>query len=160
DFNFYGGIYRDVWLIAANDLHFAITDHASPGIRITTPEIPGGNGSVSIQGTVANDSQRKRSFEIVHTIFDAVGRTVATVRSRIDATPGTETKFTNITPPVKNPKLWSPDSPYLYKARSSIIENGKTLDEISQPLGFRWFNFDPIIGFSLNGQHFALRGTN
>src|SRR5687767_11941328 len=39
DFTFYGGIYRDVWLIATSAFHIPVTDHASPGVFISTPEV-------------------------------------------------------------------------------------------------------------------------
>jgi beta-galactosidase len=160
DFDFYGGIYRDVWLIASSDLHFNVTDHASPGVQITTPDITNGKGAVSIEGTIVNDSSRTRSFEVISAVYDAAGRRVASVTSKIKAKPKSEANFSSAIPPVTNIQLWSPDFPYLYTVRSSILENGKVVDNISQPLGFRWYSFDPDKGFSLNGNSLKLRGTN
>ncbi|HEV7645864.1 MAG TPA: glycoside hydrolase family 2 TIM barrel-domain containing protein [Pyrinomonadaceae bacterium] len=160
DFNFYGGIYRDVWLIATNDLHFTTTDLASPGVRISTPDIAKGIGTVAIDGTIVNAGSQRGNFEVVSSVYDAANRKIAEVVSRIEARPGSETKFSTSGLTVRAPKLWSPQTPYLYSVRCAIRENGKTVDEIIQPLGFRWFKFDGEKGFSLNGKSLKLRGTN
>lgn len=159
DFNFYGGIYRDVWLITTGDLHFNITDHASPGVRIDTSRGETGVGLVSIDRSVVNASGRTRRIEIVSSVFDRTGKKVA---ERTGVTPvdaASKIGVENLIQ-VKAPKLWSPDSPYLYTVRNTIRENGRPLDEVILPLGFRWFSFDGEKGFSLNGKPLKLRGTN
>jgi len=159
DFNFYGGVYRDVWLIAANDVHFDVTDHASSGVRITTPDISGGKGTVDVVGVLANDGKTERSLSLSAEVFDAAGKRVSAITTDIVAPPGRKTDLSSKLT-VPEPQLWSPDKPYLYQVRLKIIQNGKTIDEISQPLGFRWFKFDPDTGFWLNGKHVDLRGAN
>jgi beta-galactosidase len=159
DFNFYGGIYRDVWLITADDVHFDVTDHASSGVRITTPAIAAGDGSVSVEGTVANTSSRRRTVEVVSIVRDHAKRKVAETSSRIDIDTRGSGKFSH-TARIDAPRLWSTDSPYLYTVTNVIRESGRPVDEIVQPLGFRWFSFDGEKGFSLNGKPLRLRGTN
>ncbi|MGA7965855.1 MAG: glycoside hydrolase family 2 TIM barrel-domain containing protein, partial [Gammaproteobacteria bacterium] len=63
---------------------------------------------------------------------------------------------------ISNPHLWSPGDPYLYRVVSQIFDrrSGKVLDEISNPLGLRWFKFDADNGFFLNGKHMKLIGAN
>ena len=160
DFNFYGGIYRDVWLIAASDVHFDIIDHASSGIRIVTPHIEAGEGTVSVSGSIVNAGTAARNVEILSTVLDASKRTVAEASTKLEITPGKTQTFAYLTAPLKRPKLWSPDSPYLYSVKNLIRENGKIVDEVVEPLGFRWFSFDGEKGFFLNGKHLKLRGTN
>lgn len=159
DFTFYGGIYRDIWLIAANDVHFDVTDHASPGVRITTPQIAAGDGTITIDGSLVNSGNQARNVEIVSTVFDGK-RKVAEAVSRLQIDAGKESRFEHSTSAVKQLKLWSPDSPNLYSVRNVIRENGKVIDEVVQPLGFRWFSFDSEKGFFLNGKHLKLRGAN
>lgn len=36
DFTFYGGIYRDVFLISKNDVHFDLSNYGSPGVFINS----------------------------------------------------------------------------------------------------------------------------
>lgn len=160
DFNFYGGIYRDVWLIAGNDLHFTLTDHASSGVRITTPDIAKGTGTVAVDGTITNSGSNTSNVEVVTAVFDAMNTKVGEAVSKVEARAGGETKFAISGLSVSSPKLWSPDSPYLYTVKNTIRENGKTIDEVVQPLGFRWFSFDGEKGFFINGKHIKLRGTN
>ncbi|HKX84846.1 MAG TPA: beta galactosidase jelly roll domain-containing protein, partial [Pyrinomonadaceae bacterium] len=151
DFNFYGGIYRDVWLIASGDVHFDVTDHAASGVTITTPNIAKGDGTVAIVGTLLNTANRARDVEFVSMVFDAAQKEVgsAVSHSRID--PGRRA-VVNHSVVVKRPLVWSPDKPYLYSVRNTIREAGKVIDEVVQPLGFRWFSFDGEKGFFLNGK--------
>lgn len=60
---------------------------------------------------------------------------------------------------VNNPHLWSPDSPYLYTLKATIVDDkeGTLLQEVDSPLGFRWFSVDKT-GFYLNGEYLKLRG--
>jgi beta-galactosidase len=154
DFNFYGGIYRDVWLIATDKTHLSITDSASSGVRITTPEAQRRDGTVTIEGTVTADSSTP-DITILTTILDASKRWVDTATCRI----GEDGRFAqNIG--VRNPRLWSPDSPYLYSVKISVRSGRKIIDEIEQPLGFRWYSFDGEKGFSLNGKPLKLHGVN
>ena len=61
---------------------------------------------------------------------------------------------------LKSPLLWSPESPHLYRISSSLREGARSLDRVENPLGFRWFKFDPQRGFFLNGKRVQIQGTN
>jgi beta-galactosidase len=159
DFNFYGGIYRNVRLIAADPVHIKITDGASD-IQISTPEISGVRDTVTISGVIENASEIERDIEVVNMVVDAAGRGVGTSSSNMRVRPKSDSVFIDLITPVANPKLWSPDDPYLYTVRTEIRENGKILDRVTSPLGFRSFSFDGQKGFSLNGKPLKLRGTN
>lgn len=166
DFNMHGGIYRDVWIIAANDAHFKITDMAGPGIVVRTPD-PLARESAAIavrtaevSGSITNTSARARKFEILTTVFDKDGAPVVSTRSELEVPARGEAGFKHPPLRVQRPKLWSPDDPYLYSVRSVLRENGRVLDELNEPLGFRSYRFDPAEGFFLNGEPLKLRGTN
>lgn len=160
DFNMYGGIYRDVWLIATEDVHLKVTDFASSGVQISTPNLSEKSGTVKINGTIVNSSSKARQLEVVNSVVDATGREIVSATSKVEIKPKSEANFDQLTKQISNPKLWSPDDPYLYRVKTIIRENGKVLDEISNPLGFRWFSFDGEKGFLLNGKPTKLRGTN
>lgn len=160
DFDMYGGIYRDVWLIATNDVHFNTHDLASPGVQVSTPGVNAQSGTVRVQGSVSNSSASPANIEITSLVSDANGRLVSSVRSNVVAGPDSDIAFDHSTPPVPGPRLWSPDDPYLYSVKNVIRVNGRAVDTVTQPLGFRWYRFDAETGFYLNGRPLKLRGTN
>ena len=160
DFNMYGGIYRDVWLIAADPVHLGSTDVTGNGIAITTPDVSDGQATVNVMGSVVNSGNSARDVEISSEVIDARGRRVATGGASLRIESRSRAEFPQTSIKVVRPLLWSPDSPNLYRVRTVIRERGKTLDEVTNPLGFRWFKFDAEKGFFLNGQHVKLRGTN
>ncbi|MEZ5344807.1 MAG: glycoside hydrolase family 2 TIM barrel-domain containing protein [Pyrinomonadaceae bacterium] len=160
DFTIFGGIYRDVWLIAAEDVHVKITDHASPGIKVTTPEVSESSARVNVSGTIVNSGAKSQQIEVKNTIFDNQNREISVMTSEIRIGGRSEKTFEQISGIIRNPMLWSPDDPNLYRIRTEIISAGKTIDEIENPLGFRWFRFDANEGFFLNDKHLKLRGTN
>ncbi|HSK70074.1 MAG TPA: glycoside hydrolase family 2 TIM barrel-domain containing protein, partial [Pyrinomonadaceae bacterium] len=160
DFTMYGGIYRDVWLIAAEPVHIKITDFASPGVRIETPQVSADSATVKISGTVVNSSETAKQIEVVNVIFDSGNRQIASINTLLKINAKSEANFEQISKQINNPRLWSPENPNLYKVKTEIRENGKVLDEVTNPLGFRWFKFDAEEGFFLNGKPLKLRGTN
>lgn len=109
---------------------------------------------------MANVSDRAKLVEVQSTIFDRDNREISTTGSKLTLAPRSESTFLHEPIRLNKPKLWSPDDPYLYRVQTVIRENGKSLDEISNPLGFRWFKFDAEQGFFLNGKSVKLRGTN
>ncbi|HQZ94894.1 MAG TPA: glycoside hydrolase family 2 TIM barrel-domain containing protein [Pyrinomonadaceae bacterium] len=160
DFNMYGGIYRDVWLIAADDLHFKIDDMAASGLQISTPELDEKAGKVRVRGTVSNTGRKAAEVEVISRILDAKGREVRSTVSKLSVDSKGEKLFDHITSSIPTPHLWSPDDPYLYRVQNIIRQNGKVVDIKTEPLGFRWFRFDANTGFYLNGKHLKLQGTN
>jgi len=156
----YGGIYRDVWLMATDPVHLDVLDHASPGIYVDTPEVSGERATVRVRGTVVNDREADCELQIVSTVWDAEGMAVARLESSLHVPARQSKAFTHEGALAGRPQLWSPEHPYLYRVSSVVQEAGRSLDEVCVRLGVRWFEFDPDRGFFLNGEHLALRGTN
>nr|MBA3672892.1 beta galactosidase jelly roll domain-containing protein [Gemmatimonadaceae bacterium] len=159
-FALYGGIYRDVWVVATDSLHFAMDDHGSTGIVVTTPAVSRERGTVAVRGSVRNDASSPRSLEVVSRLMDAEGRVVSERRSAVRAARETNATWSQQLPAVASPKLWSPETPYLYTLRTELVENGATRDRLDTPVGFRWYAFDSRTGFSLNGAKYQIKGTN
>ena len=160
DFNLYGGIYRDVWLIATEPLHVTLLDYASSGIYIETPTVSAASATVNIRGTLTNNTNQPHQLQVVNTIVDAAGQRVAVIKSTTDVAGGQQASFQQTSDAIPKPHLWSPATPYLYSVRTQIYDGGRLIDQVENPLGFRWFSFDPNRGFALNGAPFKLRGTN
>src|ERR1700755_32953 len=160
DFNLYGGVYRDVWLVATDPVHLSVTDHASPGVYVDTPSVSNESATVRVRGSVANDGDRPRTVRIVNTVLDADGLAVSAAESTLSLGAGQSADFRQDAKPVLRPRLWSPEEPYLYKVRTQVYEGERPLDAVENPLGFRWFSFDSEQGFYLNGRPYKLRGAN
>ena len=58
DFTIFGGIYRDVWLIATDEVHISTTDHASSGVYVSTPQASREKADVQVRYSVDNDGSR------------------------------------------------------------------------------------------------------
>jgi len=162
DFTFYGGLYRDVYLLAADPVHFDLDNNASSGVFITTPNVSAEAAEVVVNGAVTNDAATSRKLAVLTQVLDREGRTVAQQRTKLSVGAGQKLAFKQTFGKLRQPHLWSPDDPYLYRVVSRIEEgNGaKPLDEVTSPLGLRWFRFDADKGFFLNGKPLKLIGTN
>lgn len=162
DFTFWGGIYRDVWIVETAQQHFNMMNHGSKGIFITTPSVSEERAVAEVRAEVTNDDVKPVTVELLHTIFSPDGKDLGTIRKRIRLKSGETASATMSAKPVERPELWSPESPRLYEVRSRIVDTrtGGVLDEVVQPLAFRWFAFDGERGFTLNGKPYKLRGCN
>lgn len=162
DFTFFGGIYRDVYLIYTQPVHIDLLDFASDGIYIRTPLVDSRQATVEIETVITNRSDKKQNLRIEHSIYDAEGRQVKQVSSIFKI--GENQDRTDIQKGIKidNPHLWDIDDPYCYHVETRIYDakSNKCLDNVSSSFGLRWFSFDPETGFSLNGRSRKLYGTN
>lgn len=160
DFTFFGGIYRNVWLVATTPVHIDVDDYASPGVFVSTPDLTPARGAVRITGRVANQSTRAAAVRVVNSVFDRDGEMVASATSSLQLAAGATAAFDQTTPEVDHPNLWSPSSPYLYRVRTEVFTGDELADAVANPLGFRWFDVDAKKGFTLNGRPLRLYGTN
>jgi len=160
DFTFYGGIYRDVWLMAVYPLHITLDDFGSKGIYISTPQVSAEQASVSIRGKIDNFSGTDRNIVIVNSVYAPSGMEAARVETELEVKSGKQTEFNSNEISLDNPLLWSPDRPNLYSVKTEIYEAGKLIDRLISPLGFRFFRMDADKGFYLNGKPLKLIGTN
>jgi hypothetical protein len=163
NFNVYGGIYRDVSIVIKDKLHIPMQGSASHegGTFITTPGVTEKEALVRIQTWVKNDNNQSRSCLLNTYIVDASGKVIQTIRSKASVGAGQYYKFDQLSKPVKNPNLWSPENPYLYKVYTQISDGSKVTDSYTSPLGFRWFRWDYKENFLyINGKKTVLHGGN
>lgn len=146
------GIYRHVWLRILDPVHVA-----QWGTSITTADVSAASAKVRVQTRVDNRTG---------------GAVTAAVTTRILAPGGAEVGRTSSEQPigandtssveqevlVRNPALWSTDSPSLYTAVSEVRSSGRLLDEVRTPFGIRTIGFDAVKGFELNGKPMKLQG--
>ena len=162
DYTMFGGIYRDVYLVSTNQVHFDELNLGSSGVFIETPLVNDKTATVKVRGTITNQSTDNRNLTIVSKVIDNAGIVVAEMKSKLKLASGANRNFEQLSEKISNPKLWSPENPYLYTVKTSIVSDDKTqtlLDFQNQPLGFRWFGFSADSGFYLNGKYLKLIGA-
>ncbi len=138
------GLYRKVSIIVKN--RESINQW---GTFVTTPYVTAALAKVNVKTAFGG-----KGLRLVTQIFDAAGKLVA----------GDTTKKAfgnefdqNIA--VANPRLWSPETPYLYKAVSRLYAGNKLTDELTTRFGIRSISYTPATGFQLNGQSRKFRGV-
>ncbi|MBT2561059.1 DUF4982 domain-containing protein [Pedobacter sp. ISL-68] len=138
------GLYRNV--------HLIIKDEKSIeqwGITVTTPIVKKEFAKVNIKTKLTGKGVR-----LVTQILDSLGKQVA-----IDTAKSIFGNETDQNIEISNPKLWSPERPYLYTSVSSVYEGGVLKDVVKTRFGIRTINFSAGIGFSLNGQVRKFKGV-
>ena len=148
DFTFYGGIYRDLNIIAVSESHFDLEYYGTPGIKVT-PEVVGKGAKVEVEVFVKNE---KETQKLVYTLKDTEGNVVAEKE-----TPASETVASF---EIENVHLWhGKKDPYLYTAEV-CLKDEEVLDNVSARFGCRTFEIHPENGFILNGEEYPLRGVS
>lgn len=154
DFAYHGGIYRDVWLIAKNKV--AITDAieenkvAGGGIFVHYANISDKSAEVFVNTEVRNSDFRPRTIVVENSLSAPAALPAAQTlvpaaspvgqKTKLRLSPG-ETKTVTQRFLVKNPKLWSPETPYLYSLATRIKDGKQSLDGGITRIGIRSFEF-------------------
>lgn len=161
DFTFFGGIYRNINLLITNPVHFSQKENGSSGVFITTPQVSAGTAKVQVKSIIENSSIAKK-VQVQTTLFNAQGKEISSQISALNMLSGASNTVVQDLNNIKQPELWSPENPYLYRVVTKIIDvKTKTvLDQVSNPLGFRWFRFDANQGFFLNDKPLKLIGAS
>ena len=137
------GIYRHVWLITSPALHIA-----ENGVYISTPMVNDDEATVQVEVTVENASDVERSA----TVMVGAESMPVTVPAK-----GSETD--TLTFNIRNPRLWSPDTPILYEVRAMLKEQGKMVDSQLTRFGVRHIYCDSRYGFQLNYMPLLINGA-
>ena len=161
DFTFYGGIYRDVQLISIPKQHISFSDFASRGFYVDYYHVSEEKVGVEVKILIDNFENKPSNNNVKVSISDAENKIVYTktldFKSSAKASEALNIKLSDI----YNPKLWSPENPYLYKLHISLLDkDNKLLDERRQNIAFRWVSVDANKGFFLNGKPYKLIGVN
>lgn len=138
------GLYRNVRVIIKNKKSIR-----QWGTSITTPLITTNSAKVNVKTKVSGEN-----FKIVTKIKDAEGITVAVDTSKVLFFDEFEQNIA-----VKNPKLWSPETPYLYTAVSQLYSDNILKDKTSTRFGIREIKYEVEKGFSLNGKVTKFKGV-
>ena len=162
DFTFWGGIYRDVWLIETSEQHFNMENMGSDGIFISTPAVNEKEGVLQIRTEIANDADKRATLEVKNEIYSPDGTLLQTLRRTLRLDAGEISPIETVSEAIENPQLWTPETPALYRIETSLADarTGRILDRRTHRTGFRWYSFDGEKGLFLNGKPYKLRGFN
>lgn len=143
------GLYRNVHVVTTEKIHVPVW-----GTQITTPYVKDEYASVCLRTTILNAG--KTELTVVTDIMDADGQVVSTKTNKGVINHGQPFTQNFI---VKRPKLWSPETPVLYKAVSKIYSGDTLLDTYSTRFGIRTIEYIADKGFYLNGKRRKFQGV-
>lgn len=156
DFNFYGGIYRDVHLIIAEPAHISLTDYASPGVYLMQEKVTPREAIVKARVMLSNYKQAAPA-ELSVAVYDGDKKILSESRSLTLASGINQAEEISFT--FNDPHLWNGrKDPFCYQVEIALSVNGKETDTLRQPLGLRFYEVDAEKGFILNGQPLKLHG--
>lgn len=146
------GIFRPVHLIVTNDIRIQPF-----GIHIWNDnKISEKSAVLNLSSTLKNYTLKVKNIMLINRLLDANGKQVKELKKTISVPAGKEIQIDQQTDKIINPKLWSLENPYLYTLQTSIIENGKVVDELKTPYGIRWISWP--IGDQASQKQFLLNG--
>lgn len=157
DFQYHGGIYRDVWLICKNQI--SVTDAiesnkvAGGGLFVHFDNISKNSADVYVQAEIQNKTPKNTKVQVEYLIKDKTGNLIKTLKKNFNIPKGGEVTQT-ISTKIQNPVLWSPENPYLYNLEYRIKKEGRVIDGGKIRLGIRKAEFRGKDGFYLNGKKY------
>lgn len=155
DFSFYGGLYRNVKLIEAEEAHFDYLDGSRDGVYVSAEKAESDKWLLHIKGNVVNEGI-ERKVAVSCKVLDESNIVCETsevihVKERDEFTVDFE---------IDNPHLWNGvKDPHLYEVLTTIEMDGKVTDERKIPFGFRSIQITAEHGCFLNGEHIKIRGV-
>lgn len=157
----HGGIYRNVYLHVMNPLHITLPLYdnlETQGQYIYTEKVSKRSADVYVETEIRNEGNSyPSSLDVQVAVFDADGNLVKKEITKAEI-PSGKTDIVKTKIKIKKPSLWSTRYPYLYRVETSILQNGQVIDSDEQPLGIRYFEFNPNTGFHINGESVKLHG--
>ena len=164
DYTFFGGLYRDARLVSVNPVHLAMDGYGSSGVLAFQRAVSEQAATVSVRVSVESSAPSARAADVTVSLRDPRGRSRAPVVSRASAhltLPGKGAREATLPLQVTSPHLWDGmQDPHLYALVVVVTSSGRPVDAATEPLGLRFFDFDPEMGFSLNGAPVRLHGVN
>ena len=145
------GIYRHVWLVKTDPLHVAHW-----GIFVTS-EVNHDSAKVIIKTKISNEYDEATQCQVISTIVDADEKAIGKAQSTQTVRAWENKEFIQQVT-VKNPRLWSIESPYLYRLVTMVKKGDTAVDAYETSFGIRTIRFDAHKGFFLNGKPLKIKG--
>ena len=145
------GIYRDVYLVKASKTHLA-----QWGTTYRLANLNNGNADIEVETNIEYDKKENRKLSLNIIVKDNSDSVVAQQTEPLN---GNSQSNLISRVALRNPMLWSIDSPYLYKLSVQLMADGKLVDSTTTTMGLRTLDFNPNTGFALNGKNMKVKGV-
>ena len=139
-----GGIYRHVWLVKANPLHFA-----HHGVFARSENVTAGSATLVVDAEIAGIEDAS-GLTVSYELLGAAGKRVASAEKQ---EPGAQARIA-----IQQPKLWDVSSPHLYQLRASLMQGEQVIDNYETAIGIRSAEWKAD-GFYLNGKRVQIKGV-
>lgn len=147
------GIYRDVWMVSAHPTHIA-----QWGVYAYPKTVTKNRATIGVEVELENNTNSGSNLTITNELIDSNGKVVSKNSKKINVSANNNGKLiTELN--VNNPALWSLDNPNLYQLKTTVLKDGKTIDQTTTTTGIRSYTFDPNKGFALNGEWMKVKGV-
>ncbi len=164
DFCYFGGIYRNAFIHITDKLH--VTDAvyenkvAGGGVFITYSDVSEKSAKIHMKTNIKNEYDVRKETRVITYILDAEGGILKKDDSiSYEILPGRDYTFTECST-LDMPKLWHPDSPYLYTVYTQVFDGKLLVDEVKVNVGIRSISCKKPEGFVINGKPLKIRGVN
>lgn len=152
------GIYRDVSLTYTDDV--SIKEY---GTTVLTPNLDkevGKDVTTEVKTTVLNKSKKAEKVKVKTEVVTVDGTSMGKAETKeVEIQAGKEQTLDS-TIMVSNPSLWDIDSPVTYRVKTQVLKNNRVVDETVERFGYRYMNWTPSGGFSLNGNDVKFYGVS
>lgn len=166
DYTYFGGIYRDCWLIAHNNVFITDPNYenevAGGGLFVAFGKVSDALAEVLLKIHVRNATKNPFSGRVEYMLLQPDGTEVARLSDKIQVKVGRATTVSDRMP-VKQPMLWTPSTPTLYNLLVRVLDKeGNVIDGYRRRIGIRSIEFKGKDGFYLNGRPYGkpLIGAN
>lgn len=146
------GIYRHVWLTSTSRIHVS---HWGTHVVADANE-KSKKGTLTVSVKLNTNGTKGEKISVRNTVIDPQGKICAQKTSSVITEDG---KTVTQRLSVANRKLWSIETPYIYKVKTEVLSGGKVIDTYTTHTGFRYFKFDASTGFWLNGKNMKINGV-
>ncbi len=166
DYTYFGGIYRDCWLIAHNNVFITDPNYenevAGGGLFVAFGKVSDALAEVQLKIHVRNATKNPFSGRVEYMLLQPDGTEVARLSDKIQVKVGRATTVSDRMP-VKQPMLWTPSTPTLYNLLVRVLDKEENvIDGYRRRIGIRSIEFKGKDGFYLNGRPYGkpLIGAN
>lgn len=150
DFTFFGGVYRDVYLLIDNPIHISPLDAFSNGMYVRTPSVNASTADVEFELLLNNMNAERKKVTILYDVFAPDNSLIATLRKCTTLSPSAINASVKASLTITSPTLWDTENPNLYKVVATVLDShGQVADRLMENFGLRWFSFDASKGFFL-----------